>query len=299
LLPSGPTLGGAPFNFACRVGSLGDRALIASRLGCDELGQRARERLQALGLDARLVQRDELHPTGTVRITLDARGNPDFDIVPDAAYDYIEATPALLEAAAAADCICFGTLVQRSAAARAVLERVLAAAPNVEKFLDLNLRRDCYSPETIVASLDRADLLKMNQAEAEHLAEHFGFRHRSLPAIGAAALDRWKLTRVLITLGERGGYAAGRNGEQVYAPGYAVPVVDTCGSGDAFSAGFIHAHLRGQSLAECCELGNALGALVATQKGATAPIPAAALEAFRRAKHQRIGDPEFERFAVA
>jgi len=51
------------------------------------------------------------------------------------------------------------------------------------------------------------------------------------------------------------------DGTKVYVPGYEINVVDTCGSGDAFSAGFIHEQLRGKSLAECCQLGNALGTI--------------------------------------
>ena len=44
---------------------------------------------------------------------------------------------------------------------------------------------------------------------------------------------------------------------------------DSLGSGDAFSAGFVHKILRAASLKEACEYGNALGALVATRSGAT------------------------------
>jgi sugar/nucleoside kinase (ribokinase family) len=61
-------------------------------------------------------------------------------------------------------------------------------------------------------------------------------------------------------------------GEKIYRPGYQVNLADPCGSGDGFAAGFIHALLEGESLNQACRLGNALGAMVAQQEGATQPI---------------------------
>jgi fructokinase len=298
LMPTGPMLGGAPFNFAFRVNALGDRGIIASRLGRDELGRQAAARITALEMDPRFVQWDETRPTGTVQVTLDARGNPDFLIVPSVAYDFIEATGTLAQAASRAHCICFGTLVQRSPTARAALHRVLAAAPRSLKFLDLNLRRDCFSRETILISLEHAEVLKMNSAEADHLAGLLNLRHRALPDCCAAFLEKWGLKCCVVTLGESGVFAAAANGDNVYLPGYAVEVIDTCGSGDALAAGFVHEYLRGRALADCCDLGNALGALVATRKGATAPIATADLDAFRQAQHRRVCEPALKPYAV-
>ena len=51
LLPYGPALGGAPFNFACRVNSLGDRGIIISRIGRDDYGRKALEQIAAFGME--------------------------------------------------------------------------------------------------------------------------------------------------------------------------------------------------------------------------------------------------------
>jgi sugar/nucleoside kinase (ribokinase family) len=74
-----------------------------------------------------------------------------------------------------------------------------------------------------------------------------------------------------VTLGGRGATAV-QGMEEVRVPGWKVDVVDTIGSGDAFSAAFVTCGLRGKSLEDCCTFGNALGALAARTKGATAPI---------------------------
>lgn len=297
LFPSGPVLGGAPFNFAQRVYSLGDRGIIVTRLGRDEYGKKALEQIAALGVDTAYVQKDDHHPTGTVQVTLDAKGNPDFFIVPEVAYDFIDVTYELLELAATADCFCFGTLAQRTPASRLSLHRLLDVAGKGVKYMDINLRKDCFFRETITESLTKANILKMNLQEAHYLAELFEISLSSLPDFCAEMMEEWSLSGCLVTLGEHGAFAASAK-EKVYVPGYEITVADTCGSGDAFSAGFIHEFLRGKSLAECCRLGNALGAMVAMQKGATTPITVEEVRHFLQAKRRRFHEPSLKPFEV-
>jgi len=294
LLPTGAALGGAPFNFVYRAGSLGDRGLMVSRLGRDELGERAWRRLKALGMDGRLIQWDDDHPTGTVQVDLSDPNRPAFHIVPGVAYDHIEPRPELLQAAAGADCICYGTLIQRTPTSRRTLEELLGAAGRALKLLDINLRKDCYTHETIVASLREADILKLNDDEACELAGMFGLPAPDFPGFCEQMMAQWDLTYCVVTLGERGAFAASARGERVYVPGYKVELADACGAGDAFTAGFIHCLLRGAPLADCCDLGCALGALVASQQGATEPIPPDRLEAFAAAAHERVAEPQLQ-----
>ncbi len=58
----------------------------------------------------------------------------------------------------------------------------------------------------------------------------------------------------------------------VYEPGYKVRMEDPLGAGDAFSAGFISRILSGAGLRDACRFGNQLGAVVASQSGATQTI---------------------------
>jgi fructokinase len=299
LFPTGPMLGGAPFNLAYRVNSLGDRGMIITRLGRDDYGHQALEQMATLGMDASHVQRDDFQPSGTVGVTVDASGNPDFAIVPNVAFDFIDVTFESLELAGTADCFCFGTLVQRSPTARLSLSRLLGVTGHKPKFLDINLRKDCYSWETINESLKQATILKMNEDETRIVAWALDIPMAPLPELCQSIIGRCSLACCLVTLGARGAFAVSADGNKAYVPGYEVRVVDTCGSGDAFSAAFIHEYLRGKSLAECCRLGNALGAMVALRPGATTPVSLEEVRHLLKTEQQRVHEPSLKAFGVS
>jgi fructokinase len=216
-------------------------------------------------MDVSQVQWDDTKPTGTVPVTIDGRGVPDYTIVKDVAYDVIQ--PIRL----AADAVCFGTLVQRSPVSRLALYRLLESLPDALHFCDLNLRRECWSGETVAGSLRRSHIVKLNDSEAVVLRTLLGLRGRTPPALAREIRRRWRLEAVVVTLGEHGAYAVTAR-DEAQVSGWNVEVADSIGSGDAFSAAFLHSWMRGRTLEDCCFFGNALGALVARTKGATAVI---------------------------
>ena len=296
ILPSCTVLGGAPFNFAYRANSLGDTGLMISRLGRDELGRKAHDQIAQLGLDTSFIQWDNQFPTGTVEVSFDKQNNPDYFITPEVAYDQIELTDVLLAAASTADCLCFGTLSQRFGKSRQTIEQLLEKSNKRLKLLDINLRKKCYSLETVTFSLEKADVLKLNEDEAHQLGDMLGITHRSLPEFCQEVSSKWSLKYCLVTLGENGAFAYSYNGEKVYIPGYKVSLVDSLGSGDAFSAGFVHKLLRDASISEACEFGNVLGALVAAKEGATATVKLDEIEMFCNQDCQRVVHPDFKAF---
>ncbi|MBW8039741.1 MAG: carbohydrate kinase [Planctomycetes bacterium] len=296
ILPSCTVLGGAPFNFVYRVNSLGDTGLMVSRLGRDEFGREAFDQVGQLGLDTTHIQWDEHLPTGTVEVIFDEDNNPDYLIVPQVAYDRIELTDKLIDAASTADCLCFGTLSQRSEESRKTIEQLLERADQSLKLLDINLRKDCYSLETIRFSLQKADVLKLNEDEAHQLGWILGVSHNNILEFCEEILTKWSLEHCVVTLGEKGAFAMSAGGEKVYVPGYRVKLADSIGSGDAFSAGFVNKLLRGTSINQAARFGNVLGALVATKEGATSPVTLDEIGLFHNQNFERDIYPDLEEF---
>jgi len=81
-------------------------------------------------------------------------------------------------------------------------------------------------------------------------------------------VQEFELILVALTLGSQGCVLVDKE-QVVYEPGFAVDVTDTTGAGDAFAAGLVVRFLDGVPLREVARFANALGALVATRKGAT------------------------------
>ena len=293
LLPSGSALGGAPANFSFRLSTLGLPVLLISRVGRDKFGEEACRILAAAGLDVSGIQHEPKLATGTVDVSLSRTGAPRFVINKNVAYDEIACEDQLLKQAERSPLIYFGTLAQRAPTARNTLYSLLDAAPQAVKFLDINLRKECYSGETVTQSLKRADILKLNDDEVEILSELFALRVASVAAFCRSAMDRFNLKVCIVTLGDKGVFALSKDGQETYLPGYVVNVVDTVGSGDSFSAGFVASYLRGCRLDECCHAGNTLGALVASRRGAMAPVSEDEIKAFPAGSSKRLVHPEF------
>ncbi len=282
LLPSGARLGGAPANFAVFCAQLGNRTTLVTSVGEDCYGRSAREALPQPNLDLSQLQ-TSAYPTGTVAVTFSHDNQPRYEIIANVAWDAIRLTPQLLQQASTADAICFGTLGQRNEVSRATIRSFLeASGPNCVRVCDVNLRMPFCTPEVLRWSLAHANLIKVSD---EELPEVFSLLGSAVAVERGAALTPEVAAHALLaafpqcelvatTLGAKGSMVATRTGEGEHS-GFPITVVDTIGAGDAFTAGLVHAYLRGASLAQMAEVGNLCGSYVASQSGATPALSAA------------------------
>lgn len=274
LLPQGRQLGGAPANFAYHAAALGAEARLVSRVGRDDLGREAAQRLVSLGLPIDTLQEDASLPTGTVSVRLAPDGQPNFIIHENVAWDAIEVTALGRDAVARADGVCFGTLAQRCERSRATLRDLIAATPSTAlRVFDVNLRQDFYSAGLIEESLRWANVLKINEGELARLAEMFG-----IPGDERGLLDefarRFSLDAVACTRGARGSLLLAR-GQWSECPAVPTEVVDTIGAGDSFTAAMTLGLLAGWPLDEVNRRASALARFVCSQPGATPALPEA------------------------
>ncbi len=273
MLPAGRQLGGAPANFAVHAKGLGADAALVSRVGEDELGDEIRAALRRRGLLTLPIQKDSVAPTGIVDVVIDAGGQPNYTIREDAAWDRLEATYYAREAVTNANAVCFGSLGQRSPAARSAIQALLAGArPETLRVFDVNLRPPFWTPEVIEQSLTLANALKLNDQELPVLAGLFGITGDDREQLAGLAA-KFDLKLVALTRGAHGSLLLA-DGKWSEHPGVPVTVRDAVGAGDSFTAALVIGYLRGHDLDAINGHANRVAAYVCTQAGATPELPA-------------------------
>lgn len=246
-------VGGAPFNVARNLAAFGMAPLMITRIGSDKAGDRVRAEFTRFGMPQEGLQCDPAQPTGRVVVER-GDGEHRFIILPDQAYDYIDAACTLKAAAQVApSTIYFGTLAQRHDTSRHALRGLLCAS-RARRYLDLNVRKGQVSERCVFDSLHTADIVKVNEDE---LADLFGWytrtRHDTTRMDSAevrkaclALLRIFSLEALVVTLGARGAMVFCADGS-VVADHASVPperIIDTVGAGDAFSAVFLLGRAR-------------------------------------------------------
>ena len=281
-LPTGRKLGGAPANFAYHVSQFGFDSCAISAIGDDELGQEIIDTFDKVGLHYCLPKVD--FPTGTVQVTLNDKGIPQYEICLGVAWDNIPLTEELLSMAKEAKAVCFGSLAQRSATSRATINAMLEAMPaDTLKVFDINLRQQWYNREIIENSLHHCNILKINDEELDIVAPMLLSVKTDPSALIAqdkektlrvcrALIELYELRLLILTCGTNGSYVITKDACS-FLETPKVEVADTVGAGDSFTGAFIAKLLQGDSIAHAHEMAVKVSAFVCTQSGAMPVLP--------------------------
>ena len=273
ILPEGKKLGGAPANFAYHVSQFGLQSRVVSAIGNDRLGNEILENFQDKGLHS-LIEK-VAYPTGTVQVELDAVGVPCYDIKENVAWDNIPFTDKLKQLAGKTCAVCYGSLAQRNVVSRKTINAFLDAMPGGKgqyKVFDINLRQGFYTREILCSSMERCNILKINDEELVTVSRMFGYPGIDLQDKCWILLAKYNLEMLILTCDVNGSY--------VFTPGNVsfvetpkVQVADTVGAGDSFTAAFISAVLKGKAVTEAHRLAVNVSAHVCTQNGAMPELP--------------------------
>lgn len=264
-LPQGDVLGGAPANVAFHAGQLGAESYIISAVGKDKLGDEIVSRLSEKGINL-FIDRVS-HPTGTVKVTLDDKGVPDFVITKDVAWDYIDLTNKTVTLAKQLDAVCFGSLAQRNSVSHNAIVKFVSLVPEEAlKIFDINLRQNFYNRQLITESLKSSNILKINDDELIIIAKLFDWEGDE-NFLCRELLRVYKLKMVAYTCGTKGSYLYTEK-DISFMETPVVKVKDTVGAGDAFTAGLMVSLLNGKSLRDCHELAVKISAFVCENEGA-------------------------------
>ena len=272
-LPEGRKIGGAPANFAYHISQFGLQSLAVSAIGDDTLGHEIVENFDKKKLHYHLPV--VAYPTGTVQVTLDDKGVPQYDICENVAWDNIPFTPELEAIAHETKAVCFGSLAQRHHVSRSTIHRFIEAMPKTDDSLqvfDINLRQSFYSKEVIEESLRLCNVLKINDEELVIVQHLFGYYDLSAEATCRRMLNDFDLRMLILTCGVDGSYVFSHE-ETSFLPTPKVTVADTVGAGDSFTGAFVAQILLGKTLRQAHETAVRVSAFVCTQSGAMPTLP--------------------------
>ena len=249
-------LGGAPLNFAWYADQIGIGISMLSAVGKDKLGERALSLISESGINP-FISKNQF-PTGTVNVHADGS----FDIVRNVAWESIQIPTSLPKHF---DMLYFGTSAQSSQNNRVILKKLLEYDSS-HVFLDLNLRKDCYTKEIVIRSLEAASILKMNSFEWDVI--------RGLCSTTSIEdlMHMHDLEMVALTYGQKGASLYTPDNIREYNPA-PVKTIDPTGAGDAFAAVLAAGILKKASLTNTLTTACHAGANTVSKKGAMTPLP--------------------------
>ncbi len=280
VFPERKVLGGAPANFAYHVSQFGYNGYAVGAIGDDLLGKEILSSLQDKGLNY-LIETTNFQ-TGTVQVTLNKTGIPQYEICENVAWDNIPFTAKTENLAKNTGTVCFGSLAQRNEVSKETIKRFLAAmSENSLKIFDINIRQHFYTKELIHESLLMCNMLKINDDEVIIVSELFGWKDMEEQDICKKILEDYNLDIVILTKGTEGSFVFTPK-ETSYQPTPKVHVADTVGAGDSFTAAFVASYMHGDRITDAHQLAMEVSAYVCTQHGAMPKLPDAYLELFRK-----------------
>ncbi len=283
-LDSGDVLGGAPLNVAWNLKGFGLDPLMISRVGDDELGHRAIDRMKSWGMRTDGVQIDAKHPTGVVDVTLRG-GEPTYEIVKNVAYDHIEpiagtARETIEQRIAegtddqtgpdhrAPVFFYHGSLAYRGERTAETIRGLRDELP-ADTFFDINVRKPHFDADWLTVLMCGLTHVKLNADELRLLTDDSATDD---PAGATRQLfDSYSdLQSTLVTLGAGGAVWVPRGGEPIRVTTRPPEkMADAVGAGDAFAAvtiaGLVGRHPIAQTLAAAAEFASR----VCTLSGAT------------------------------
>jgi fructokinase len=255
--------GGAPMNVARHLVQQHVDVAFASRVGSDASGNELVDFLNKNGLYSTLIQRDNNLPTCEVTVKLDENNQATYTIPEPVSWDNIQLDNNLIEGAKRSSTIVFGSLACRDKVTHDTLLNLLDETDAL-KIFDVNLRPPHYSLATIETLAARANVIKMNEEEADLL---IGGSNGDLKSKITEFRNKYHTKTICVTRGEKGAIIW-HDYEFFEHPGFCVDVADTVGAGDAFLATFIAGVVANQPMQKLLTNACAIGAYVTSKRGA-------------------------------
>ncbi len=266
--------GGKGANQAVAAARAGGEVTFIACVGMDSMGDQALQGFQQDGIDTSCLYRDEAEPSGAALIFVDEEGENSIAVAGGAnkslSPEKIRACGRVIESA--------DILVMQLETPLPAIQAAADLAHAKQVPIILNPAPARPLPDDL---LEKITILTPNESEAELLT---GVAVTGFKSAGqaAGALREKGVEHVVITMGARGAFLAGRDMEAMI-PGFRVPAVDTTAAGDVFNGTLSVALAEGRELAEAIRFASAAAAISVTRMGAQPSAPnRKEIEAFLR-----------------
>jgi len=254
--------GGVGANCALAMAPWGINVRLLGCVGQDRFGDLLLDTLRKTGVDIRGLQRSSRALTGILYINVTRDGQRTF-FGSRGANQFmgpLHVPAGWLLSSAAAHLVGYSFLNPGpEKMARQILRQFRSRGKRVS--LDVGMEPSKRIPEKILGLVPQVDLLFVSSEEAAILTE------RSKPRRCFEQFERAGAKEIVMKLGKRGSLISD-GGILRVVPSFAVRVVDSTGAGDAFTAAFLQARMRGWSTVEAALVANAAGAAAASRVGA-------------------------------
>ena len=255
--------GGKGCNQSIAISKLGGKVKFISKLGDDDYGKLAINKLKKDNIDTSNIIISKEHKTGVAGIHVDkntgknaitvVRGAPsslNIKEIDTSLFKHSKIFLTQLEIPIEVTLYCL------KAAKEYGLINILNPAPACKLSNDFFKLVDYFTP---------------NETEAEFYTG-VKINDENDAKVSAKKLIDMGIKKVIITLGEKGlFYSDGK--EEIYIKATTDKAIDTTGAGDAFNGGFSFALLKGKKIDECLEIANKVAGFSTTKLGAGDSMP--------------------------
>ena len=255
--------GGKGCNQAIAISRLGGKVNFISKLGDDDYGKLAINKLKKDNIDTSNIIISNKHKTGVAGIHVDrntgknaitvVRGAPSSLTINEIDTNLFKQSKIFLTQLEIPIEV---TLHCLKAAKEYGLINILNPAPACKLSNDFFKLVDYFTP---------------NETEAEFYTG-IKITNEKEAKLAAAKLIDLGIKKIIITLGEKGlFYSDGK--EEIFLKATSVKAIDTTGAGDAFNGGLAFGLSKKKSIKECLELANKVAGLSTTKLGAGDAMP--------------------------
>ncbi len=277
------SVGGCAANVAVCLAKLGHRASVVGKVGADSFGQFVRHFLDAQGVGTEHLGESSTRDTSGT-LVINTRGEDRRFIHSMGANGELTGEDISRKLICSARILYVGGYgVMDSLSPQSLAAAFQAArAAGVPTLLDVVIGKPGDHWSRLQPVLPYVDVFLPNDDEARAICG------LNTPAEQARAFRAAGAKTVIVTCGKAGAVFAG-DATVLQCDGYEIEFVDGTGSGDAFTAGYIHGLLTGADPISCLRYGSALGASCVRATGATSGVfSRTELEAFVKERQLAI-----------